>query len=244
MSWNLIGKKALILGGTTGIRAATAKELLRLGAELWVTGRNNEKSEDFLRKCNHPSLYFIQAACSLQTGIFQAHVGMEALDIWKNKVEIDIRRRTGSFMDNQFHEMLQSNVNSAWKMAQRIFLQLEKFKEVLIRAVSGITQVSGGLVYGFTKAALIQLTKEIAAEWGSKRRRVNTFSLWYIKTPISAAVLQKESIVQEIENNTALKKLGNPVYVVAVFAFLAMKKLKFIRGQKIAIDGEFDIHRF
>jgi Tropinone reductase 1 len=90
-----------------------------------------------------------------------------------------------------------------------------------------------------TKAALLQLTKNLACEWASDNIRVNAVSPWYIHTPLAQSVLKDENYLQDILQRTPLKRIGTPEDVAAATAFLCMPASGYITGQSIAVDGGF-----
>jgi Tropinone reductase 1 len=95
-----------------------------------------------------------------------------------------------------------------------------------------------------TKAAMIQLSKNLAGEWAKNGIRVNTVAPWYIKTPLAETVLKNINYKNEVLNRTPNGKIGNPEDVSAAVAFLCMPAANHITGQCINVDGGFTINGF
>ena len=95
-----------------------------------------------------------------------------------------------------------------------------------------------------TKAAMIQLTKNLASEWAQDGIRVNAIAPWYIKTPLVEPVLKNKDFYDDVINRTPMKKIGKPEDVSAATAFLCMPAAAHITGQCISVDGGFTIYGF
>jgi NAD(P)-dependent dehydrogenase (short-subunit alcohol dehydrogenase family) len=88
-----------------------------------------------------------------------------------------------------------------------------------------------------SKAALIQLSRNLAVEWAEYGIRVNTVSPSYTETPLTAAVLSQPDRLQNIVDRTPLGRVAQPEEVAAAVAFLAMDKASYITGQNFVTDG-------
>ncbi len=108
---------------------------------------------------------------------------------------------------------------------------------VNVASVAGRVDVGSGAPYGMTKAALIQLSRNLAVEWARHGIRVNAVSPWYTDTPLVETVLNNPDRLQRIIDRTVLERVAQPEEVAAVAAFLAMDKASYITGQNIEIDG-------
>jgi Tropinone reductase 1 len=92
-----------------------------------------------------------------------------------------------------------------------------------------------------TKAAIIQFTKHLAAEWSADHIRVNAISPWYIETPLTEPVLSNPERLAKILDRTPMGRVGKPEEVASLAAYLAMDKSSYITGQNIAVDGGFSV---
>ncbi len=95
-----------------------------------------------------------------------------------------------------------------------------------------------------TKAALIQLTKNLAVEWAKHGIRVNAVAPWYIDTPLAQQVLKDSQYHDEVIRLTPMNVIGKPEDVAGTVAFLCMPAAAHITGQTIAVDGGFTINGF
>ncbi len=250
--WNLINKKAIITGGTKGIGEAIAKEFIDLGAEVLVVSRNNEGFEKLKSLLKNPDkLSYYSGDVSKLSDIEKladfVNTNWSKLDILVNNVGTNIRKKTIEYSYDEFDKIIHTNLRSAFELSKSLYPLLKKPEQgniVNISSVAGITHLRTGSIYGMTKAALIQLTKNLAGEWAADSIRVNAVAPWYIRTPLAVTVLKNTEYYNEVIMRTPMKKVGNPEDVAAAVAFLCMPSAAYITGQCLAVDGGFTINGF
>lgn len=124
-------------------------------------------------------------------------------------------------------------------MSKRCYLLLINSQQtdiVNISSVAGLTHLRTGAIYGMTKAALIQLTKNLAVEWAKHGIRVNAVAPWYIDTPLAQQVLTDSQYHDGVIRLTPMNVIGKPEDVAGTVAFLCMPAAAHITGQTIAVD--------
>ena len=108
-----------------------------------------------------------------------------------------------------------------------------------VASVAGLTHLRTGAPYAMSKAAIIQLTRNLACEWAADGIRVNCVAPWYIDTPLVQPVLQDPQYLKDILDRTPMARIGTPQEAAAAIAFLAMPAASYITGQCLAVDGGF-----
>jgi Tropinone reductase 1 len=246
--WQLTGKKALVTGATKGIGAAIAKELQYHGASVFIVARNLSEVEGFKEEYGMEGMAAdVSVNNDREKIITELKEKWGKLDIFINNVGMNIRKPTISYTYPEIETIIETNQIAAFEMSRLCYPLLQKSGSgniVFVSSVGGLTHLRTGSVYAMTKAALIQLTKNLACEWASDKIRVNAVAPWYIRTPLAESVLKDLDYLKQVLDKTPMKKIGNPEDVAAAVAFLCMPASTYITGQCINIDGGFSIHGF
>ncbi|MCS7013798.1 MAG: SDR family oxidoreductase [Chloroherpetonaceae bacterium] len=252
-AWSLLGKKALITGGTKGIGLAIAEEFLMLGAEIFVVARTEKDVQNRLRAWRqhrwkvHGLAIDIDDADARQALMSELKTQWGRLDILINNVGTNVRKATMDYTTEEVEALVQTNLLSAFEMCRLLYPMMrtpEGSAIVNVSSVAGSRVVQTGAVYAMAKAALEQLTRYLAVEWASDGIRVNAVAPWYIHTPLAEQVLKKEDYKKRVLLRTPLGRIGNPEEVARAVAFLAMPAASYITGQCLAVDGGFSIWGF
>jgi len=250
--WSLSGRIALVTGGSRGIGAAIVKELATHGASVITVARDEN---ELMKFCSQPEfegkVTGIVADIS-QPGGLQAlvkHIKEETriLDILVNNAGMNIRKKTTDYTAEEFENIVRTNLIPAFELSRQLLPLLKKSPHgniVNISSVAGITALRTGSIYAMTKAAMNQLTKNLAVEFAPDKIRVNAVAPWYIETPLAQQVLSNPQFREEVLSRTPLKRTGRPEEVGAVVAFLCMPAAEYITGQTICVDGGFTIYGF
>jgi Tropinone reductase 1 len=251
--WNLSGKKALITGATKGIGKAIAEEFIELGAEITVVARDGKEIKNVLDQWNRNSIkaYGIQADVSRdeeRKRLFaELKKNWKQFDILINNVGTNIRKKTVEYTTEEYDRILNTNIHSVFDLCRlsHAFLKASGSGCVVnISSVGGLTALRTGAVYAMSKAAMIQLTKNLAIEWAQDGIRVNAVAPWYIRTPLAENVLKNDEYLKSVLARTPMNRIGDPNEVATAVAFLCMPSASYITGQCIAVDGGFSVFGF
>ena len=250
--WQLGGKRALVTGGTKGIGRATVQTLLKMGAEVLLVARNAEEVAQQVG--DYQEQGFPVTGLALDLGNTEAIESLgqfvqthwKKLDILINNVGTNIRKPTDSYSYDEYDHILNTNLRSAFLLTQALYpaLQLAKGCVVNVTSVAGLTSLRSGSIYGMTKGALNQLTRNLACEWAKDHIRVNAVAPWYIATPLTESVLSNPEALSDILRRTPMQRVGHPEEVANAIVFLCLPAASYISGQIIAVDGGFSVYGF
>jgi len=245
-NWNLEGKKALITGGTKGIGLAITREFLELGAEVVVIARNTKSIQGKLK--HSANLFTFEGdLTNTETRTLLAQKVKEnwgKLDILVNNVGTNVRKKFVEYTETEYRQLFETNLFSMIELTQLSYPMLKKSGSasvINIASVAGSFDVMSGPPYGMTKAAIIQFTRHLAAEWATDGIRVNTISPWYIETPLTQPLLSQPDRLEKIIARTPMGRIGHPEEVSGLACFLAMDKSSYITGQNIMVDGGMSV---
>ncbi|GAB3571981.1 SDR family oxidoreductase [Spirosoma luteolum] len=244
--WSLSGQRALVTGGTRGIGEAIVRQFLDLGASVFLVARDNDRLQQQLttyRQQGHTvaGLALDMGQPDAATRLIDAvQTQWGGLDILVNNTGMNIRKPTVEYSPAEYDQVLTTNLRSAYELSQAAYPLLKASGQgriVMISSVSALTHTSSGSLYGMSKAAMLQLTRNLAVEWAADGIRVNAVAPWYINTPLAAAVLTNPVKLEGILKRTPMNRVGEPHEVASAVSFLAMPAASYITGQTLSVDG-------
>lgn len=248
--WSLDGMNALVTGASRGIGFAIARELVGLGARALLVARNRSDLNDavdqlhseFGSECAHGLALDISADNAARDIIHSTRQQLGGLDLLINNVGSNIRKPAIHYSSAELDAILSTNLKSAFALtteAYELLCASGRSAVVNVASVAGMTHVASGAPYGMSKAALLQMTRNLAVEWARVPIRVNAVSPWYIQTPLVAPVLEQADYLRQVLSRTPMERIGSPEEVAAAAAFLCLPAASYITGQNIAVDGGF-----
>ncbi|OWP64383.1 tropinone reductase [Hymenobacter amundsenii] len=251
--WSLAGQTAVVTGASKGIGAAIALELLELGATLVAVARTAADLEQQVAEWQQRGLPAHALAADVSTPAGRTQLLGEIAQRWPqvhilvNNVGTNVRKPTVEYSDEEYRYLLATNLDSAWELSrgvQPLMVAAGGGSIVNISSVAGLTHVRTGAIYGMTKAALVQLTRNLAVEWAGLNIRVNCVAPWYIRTPLAETVLKNDDFRNSVIGRTPMGRVGEPEEVAAAAAFLCLPAAAYITGQTLAVDGGFTVNGF
>ncbi|GAB2779301.1 SDR family oxidoreductase [Rhabdobacter roseus] len=250
--WHLKNKKVLVTGGTKGIGAACARLMAEAGAEVLVIARDEAGIAQLVAEAQERQLSITGRAFDLAAEGAAAAVveylqsTWGGLDVLVINAGRNIRKATVDYSPSEYEQIMQLNLHSAFALSQAAYPLLKASRGCIVNvsSVSGLTHISSGSVYGMTKAALIQLTRNLAVEWGSDGIRVNAVAPWYINTPLAAPILNDPARLEKILARTPMQRIGTPEEVAAAVLFLSLPAASYITGQCLGVDGGFLVNGY
>jgi len=250
--WNLTDQKVLITGATHGIGKAIADEFLRLGAEVFIVARDQDKLSSLLSTWSQEWYKAHGMTCDV-TDVNQRHQLVEKIKIqWGelnvliNNVGPNFKKPFMEYSLDEYKTLIDGNMTTTFHLTQLCYPLLAVAKSASIINISGISSqkaFTGSGPYGMAKSAVESFTRSLAIELGSKNIRANAIVPGFITTPTFSKKYD-EAYLQRAIDKVPLKRLGIGEDVAGLACFLAMPVSSYINGQSIIVDGGFSIYGF
>jgi NAD(P)-dependent dehydrogenase (short-subunit alcohol dehydrogenase family) len=247
--FDLSGKVAVVTGSSRGIGRAIAERLAEHGAKVVVSSRKAEACKEVAdainKKHGKDSAIVVPANISskddLKNLVEEATRKFGKIDILVcNAASNPYFGPLAGIQDDQFRKILDNNILSNHWLAQLVSPQMIKRREGSIIIVSSIGGLRGSPVLGaycISKAADLQLARNLAVEYGPHNVRVNCIAPGLIKTDFARALWEDKARLAAREEQTPLRRIGEPDEIAGAAVFLASAAGSFVTGQNIVIDG-------
>jgi len=247
--FDLTGKAAIVTGSSRGIGKAIAHRLAEHGANVVVSSRKAdaceaaaaEINEAVGRKAAIAIAANIAAKDALQALVDETHAAFGQIDILVcNAASNPYFGPMGAMSDDQFTKILQNNIISNHWIIQMVAPPMRERKDGAIVLISSIGGLKGSPVigaYNISKAADMQLARNLALEFGPDNVRVNTIAPGLVRTDFAKALWENPSILKSYTEHSCLKRIGQPDEIAGMAVFLSSKAGAFTTGQAFVIDG-------
>ncbi len=253
--WCLDGQLALVTGASAGIGRAIAVELLGRGADVLITAREADPLE--LAREELTERFPAREVLAFPADVADVEQRRALLDwvedlgdglhLLVNNAGCNVTLPALDYDDTQWRHIFETNTFAAWQLCRLAHPLLARHAAtaiVNVGSVSGSIHVRSGAPYGMSKAALHQLTRNLACEWASDGIRVNAVLPWYIRTRRTSGPLADPDYLDSVIDRTPLGRIGSTEEVAAAVAFLCLPAASYISGQCLAVDGGFLAHGF
>jgi len=252
-SFRLDGKTAIVTGAGRGIGRALSIGLAQSGAEVMLLSRTESdlvETASFIEKNGgiaHIYPVDVTKREEIVHVINKIKEKSKRIDILINNAGINIRSQASDVTDEEWSNIMDTNLKSAFMMSQEVgnIMKEQGGGNILsVSSVAGHVALRTGVVYAASKAALIQMTKVLAYEWGSHNIRVNSIGPWYFETPLTEKLLADENYLNEILAVTPLKRVGKLEELVGPAIFFVSDAGSYVTGQTLFVDGGMTINGF
>jgi dehydrogenase/reductase SDR family member 4 len=243
----LEGKRALITGASRGLGEEIAKSFVEQGASVVITGRKPEALEAVAQKLGEGGGTVVPIAAhagkvdELQGLADKAAEALGGIDILVNNAATNPVFGPVMFCEPwAWDKIFEVNVKGAFFLAKACLQHMQTAGGgaiVNVASVGGIHYPQGMGIYGISKAAMIHMTKVLAAEWGTFDIRVNAIAPGLFKTKFSSALWTTDDILEKVIDQQVIKKLAEPEDIVGAALYLVSPMSKFVTGQTLVVDG-------
>jgi NAD(P)-dependent dehydrogenase (short-subunit alcohol dehydrogenase family) len=241
------GKVALITGSTRGIGKAIAVTMASMGARVTVSSRKEDACAAVAAEITAAGGEALPFPCNVgRKADLQALVDA-TLARW-GRIDVlvcnaAINPYFGPALgvpDEAFDKIMGTNVRSNFWLCNMVVPQMAARKDGAIIIVSSVAGLSGNGkigVYGISKAADMQLARNLAVEWGADNVRVNCIAPGVIRTDFARALWSDAKLYDQLVRQYPLRRIGEPEDIAGAVVFLASAAGRFMTGQTLVIDG-------
>lgn len=245
---DLSGKTVLITGGTMGIGAAIAAELHNAGADLILTGVEDEGfigelNTDTISKGINNIHYFHVDFTNLNSvdNFFKYLDGQKKIDICVNNAGTNRNNPIDEINIEDFDLLLNVNLKAPFLITRYLSKRMKEAnygRIVNIASIWGIKSRAGRASYTITKSGIIGLTKTSSIELAPYNILVNAVSPGFTMTELTMKTLPEKEF-NELKEIVPAKRFAQPNEIAKLVLFLVSDLNTYITGQNIAIDGGF-----
>ncbi len=238
-------KAAIVTGASRGIGRATAVRLAKMGMDIVFTyNSGSEAAEETKALCEAEGarVLAVQADVS-KSGNCDELVAKTLefcgrIDVLVNNAGITRDGLIIRMTDEQFDQVIDTNLNGAFYMMRAVSKQMMKQRcgrIINISSVVGVMGNAGQVNYAASKAGIIGMTKSLARELASRKVTVNAIAPGMIATDMTAVMSDKAK--EAMKAAIPVGEMGKPEDIAAAVAFLASEDAGYITGQVICVDG-------
>ncbi len=247
--FNLKGQVAIVTGSSRGIGKAIAYRLAEHGAKVVISSRKLDACEPVAAEINAQfgdDTAFAHAANISSKEALQSLVDA-TLARWGridtlvcNAASNPYYGPMGGITDDQFRKVLDNNIVSNHWLINMVAPQMRQRGDGSIVIVSSIGGLRGSDIIGaycISKAADMQLARNLAHEFGPQNVRVNCIAPGLIQTDFARALWEDQERLAERNETTPLRRIGQPDEIAGAAVYLAAPASRFMTGQTLVVDG-------
>ncbi len=257
-SIDLSGRVAFITGASSGLGAQFARTLARAGAGVVLASRRVEKLKELRARIEgeggdaHVIELDVTDHASIKSAVAHAETEMGSIDILVNNSGVSTTQRIQDVTPEDYDFIFDTNVKGAFFVAQEVGKRMLARSRgaapgsftggriINIASMAGLKVLPQIGAYCMSKAAVVQMTKAMALEWGKFGINVNAICPGYIDTEINHHHWQTEQ-GKKLMDMLPRKRVGQPQDLDALLVMLASDQSHFINGAVIAADDGFAV---
>jgi NAD(P)-dependent dehydrogenase (short-subunit alcohol dehydrogenase family) len=244
---SLHGKVALVTGGGRGIGKAITRRLAEAGAAVAIASRKRENLEATAAELAGLPGRVVPIPChvgrkeELEALVRTIAEQLGPVDVLVNNSATNLGQGPAlAVTDEMLDKMMDINIKAALRLVRLIvpgMIERGGGSVINITSIAGLQPQPGGLLYSFTKAGLIMLTRVWAREFGAHNVRINAIAPGLVQTDFSSYFWQNDERRMAMLRQQALPRLGQPEDVAYLALYLASAEASFVTGQVFVADG-------
>ncbi len=246
--FDLTGRVAVVVGGTTGIGRALVEGLVKAGADVVATARRDTEVEATARAIEDAGRRTVRICCdvgnrdSLQKLHDEVVKSLGKVDILVNCAGRIKRAPTLDVSEEEFVGIMDTNLTGTLRACQvfgRSMLQRKYGRIINICSLNSFVALNEVAAYAASKAAVASLTRSLAVEWGKHGVCVNAIAPGVFRTALNQKLLDETPRGKELLMRTPMARFGRADELAGAAVYLASEAASFVNGEIIVVDGGF-----
>jgi 2-keto-3-deoxy-L-fuconate dehydrogenase len=241
-AYRLDGTVALVTGGASGIGAATARELTRAGARVWIADLNLAAAQELANELDGARAVAMDVTDAASIAGVMDAIG--ALDILVNNAGIGLVGNIASTSEEDFERVMRVNATSIFLVTKAALPMLLKSHGCVVNigSVAGEVGVKQRFAYCASKGAVLAMTRQIAVDY-AQQIRCNAIAPGTVETPFVEGYLdryhahEKEKVREELRARQPVGRMGTPEDIAGLVRYLCSAEASFMQGAVVTIDG-------
>ena len=245
--FSLAGKVALITGSTKGIGKAIAERMAQQGARVVISSRNQDACDEVAGEIKAAGGEALAIACNINHSEQLATLVEKTLAAW-GSIDILVCNAalnpyfgpSQDIPDAAFDKIMHANIGSVHRLCQLVIPGMAEKGDgavIIVSSIGGLKGTDALGAYAISKAADMQIARNLAVEWGPKNVRVNCIAPGLIRTDFARALWENPKIYETTVAKYPLRRIGEPDEIAGAAVFLASSAGSFTTGQTLVIDG-------
>ena len=245
--FDLSGKVAVITGSTKGIGKAIAERMAEHGARVVISSRNQDACNEVAQGIRDKGGNAIAIACNIN---YQEQLENLAISTRDQLGPVDILVCNAALnpyygpiqeiSDEAFNKIMHANIGSVHRLCQLVIpgmAERDGGSVIIVSSIGGIKGTDKLGAYAISKAADMQIARNLAVEWGPSNVRVNCIAPGLVRTDFAKALWENPETYAVTVKRYPLKRIGEPDEIAGAAIYLASAAGSFTTGQTIVVDG-------
>ncbi len=248
--FSLKGRIALCTGASSGIGAHMVKTLAKAGADVVLTGRDEqglkatqqvvlEESPDSRCICKTLDLSVLE---SIEPVVAQINERVGFADILVNAAGLNLRQTADDILIEDWQQTLNINTAAPFFLARALIggMRQKGYGNIInVASLQSYRAFKNGMAYGTSKGAIVQLTRAMAEAWSGYGIMCNAIAPGFFRTKMTAAVYEDKDMLTHHAGMTAIGRNGELPDLEGATLFFASRACRYVTGQILAVDGGY-----
>ncbi len=245
--FSLENKVAIITGSTKGIGKAIAVRMAEQGAKVVISSRNQDACDEVAGEISGQGGEALAIACNinyqeqLQNLVEQTKQQLGGIDILVCNAALNpYFGPSQDIPDALFDKVMHANIGSVHRLCQLVLPDMAAAgggAVIIVSSIGGLKGTPNLGAYAISKAANMQIARNLAVEWGPSNIRVNCIAPGLVRTEFARALWENPEIYEATVTRYPLRRIGEPDEIAGAAVLLASDAGSFTTGQTIVIDG-------